>query len=83
MLSFTPSFLYYDVFIKKIVNPSSAVDFACSAGELEIGSESWRLGICEEDRPVKNSKENGNVFHYISYIQFQVNLNRFEILYPY
>ena len=83
MLSFTPSFLYYELFIKKIVNRSSAIDFACSADELEIGSESWRLGICEEDRPVKNSKENVNDFHCISYIQFQVNLNRFEILCPY
>ena len=31
--------------ITKFVNPSSAGDFACSAGELEIESESWRLGI--------------------------------------
>ena len=27
----------------KFFNPSSAGDFACSAGELEIGSESWSL----------------------------------------
>ena len=27
----------------KFVNPSSAGDFACSAGELEIESESWSL----------------------------------------
>ena len=40
-------FFFYDVFISKIVNPSSAGDFPCSAGELEIGSESWRLGIYE------------------------------------
>ena len=40
-------FFFYDVFILKIVNPSSAGDFPCSAGELEIGSESWRLGIYE------------------------------------
>ena len=46
------------IYFKKIVNPSSAKDFAFSAGELEIGSESWRLGIYEEDKPVKNSKEN-------------------------
>ena len=31
--------------LQKSVNPSLAGDFACSAGELEIGSESWRLGI--------------------------------------
>ena len=36
-------FFFYDVFISKIVNPSSAGDFPFSAGELEIGSESWRL----------------------------------------
>ena len=27
----------------KFVNPSSAGDFACSAGELEIESESWSV----------------------------------------
>ena len=43
---------------KDHVNPSSALELAISAGELEIGSESWRLGIYEEDRQVKNSKEN-------------------------
>ena len=74
MLSFTPSFLYYDVFIKKIVNRSSAIDFACSAGELEIGSESWRFGICEEHRPVKNSKENVNDFHCISYTPISIKV---------
>ena len=40
-------FFFYDVFISKIVNPSSAGDFPFSAGELEIGSENWRLGIYE------------------------------------
>ena len=29
--------------ITKFGNPSSAGDFACSAGELEIESESWSL----------------------------------------
>ena len=37
--------ILYDMCITKFVNPSSAGDFACSAGELEIESESWRLGI--------------------------------------
>ena len=31
-------FTYYNFF-----SPSSAGDFACSAGKLEIGSESWSL----------------------------------------
>ena len=34
-----------DICITKFVNPSSAGDFACSAGELEIKSESWSFGI--------------------------------------
>ena len=33
----------HDICITKFVNPSSAGDFACSAGELEIESESWSL----------------------------------------
>jgi len=33
----------YDTCITKFVNPSSAGDFACSAGELEIESESWSV----------------------------------------
>ena len=37
--------ILYDICITKFVNPSSAGDFACSAGELEIECESWRLGI--------------------------------------
>ena len=42
------NFQFRETFPLKIVNPSSAGDFAiCSlAGELEIESESWRLGIC-------------------------------------
>ena len=35
--------ILYDRFITKFVSPSSAGDFACSAGELEIESESWSL----------------------------------------
>ena len=35
--------ILYDICITKFVNPSSARDFACSAGELEIESESWSL----------------------------------------
>ena len=37
--------ILYDICITKFVNPSSAGDFPCSAGELGIESESWRLGI--------------------------------------
>ena len=33
----------YDTCITKFVSPSSAGDFACSAGELEIESESWSV----------------------------------------
>ena len=35
--------ILYDICIAKFVNPSSAGEFACSAGELEIVCESWRL----------------------------------------
>ena len=35
--------ILYHICITKFVNPSSAGAFACSAGELEIESESWRL----------------------------------------
>ena len=34
----------------KFVNPSSAGDFACSAGELEIESESWTLQLSESSQ---------------------------------
>ena len=33
----------YDIHITKFFSQSSAGDFACSTGELEIGSESWSL----------------------------------------
>ena len=33
----------YFTYFTKFFSPSSAGDFACSAGKLEIGSESWSL----------------------------------------
>lgn len=60
--------ILYDICIAKFVNPSSAGDFACSAGELGIESESLSLqpkaadlasmlnaSICKPERNDKRS----------------------------